>query len=78
MRRRNHIERSHETLRRPDVCVKETGVCILDANGTIRREKKIVARPEDLVAIPVSRSAAHLGNNPSQLSARIAAFNAEA
>ncbi|NEK20700.1 IS110 family transposase [Rhizobium leguminosarum] len=34
-----------------DVSVKETSVCILDASGTICREKKVVSHPEDLVAI---------------------------
>lgn len=34
-----------------DVSVKETSVCIVDANGKICRERKVVSHPEDLVAI---------------------------
>ena len=34
-----------------DVSVKETSVCIVDANGKTCREKKVVSHPGDLVAI---------------------------
>lgn len=34
-----------------DVSVKETSVCIVDDNGKICREKKVISHPDDLVAL---------------------------
>jgi len=34
-----------------DVSAKETSVCIVDENGKLCRQRKVVSHPEDLVAI---------------------------
>ena len=33
-----------------DVAVKETAVCVMDENGVICREAKMVSHPDDLIA----------------------------
>lgn len=64
-------------LTSPEISRNDCG-WVLSTGPIMKASGLIPFCPGPMSIAPVTRSAAHLGNNPSQLSARIAAFNAEA